>query len=407
LVIPVRRDKTNRYTMLETVRALAARLLADSPLLEEHARRHAGHFVAVAEQGYDEVWGPNETDWLARLYSNRSNLWRAFEWWLTYDPEQSQLLAGSLTWFWIRRQLASEAVDMLEAALGASSDDSPGRVRARFGLAMFTKWHDPAGATETLREVVAGAERFGLKSELWQARYNLGEVALIANDPDRAQAALEETYRWAAGIGEFRAVALCCLLLAHLSSTRGEHEQARAWVSESLAAAERWGSARVTVYCFQTRGWVELAAGQLDDALQAFIDASRLENEIWELPEIPVGTKLGLATVALAGGDLSAAVGHTQDALSRLEAHRWMSHDGVPDLFAMAACLHSASGNLDRAVALKALALRGPTGWDRGEPVSGWLAAIDETDSALTIQYPTRLDLLPEILALDEAVETR
>ena len=163
---------------------------------------------------------------------------------------------------------------------------------------------------------------------------------------------------------------------------------------------------RVTIYCLQRRGWVELGAGQLDNALRAFTEALRLENDMWELPEIPVATKLGLATVALAGGDLSAAVKHTQDDLSRLEQHRWMSHDGVCDLFAMAACLHSASGNPDRAVALKALASRGPTGWDQGEPISGWLAAIDETDGASTIQYPTRLDLLPEILALDEAVES-
>ncbi len=38
--------------------------------------------------------------------------------------------------------------------------------------------------------------------------------------------------------------------------------------------------------------------------------------------------------------------------------------------------------------------------------MSGWLAAIDETDGTLTIEYPTRLDLLPEILALDEAIES-
>jgi predicted ATPase/DNA-binding SARP family transcriptional activator len=403
LVIPVRRDTTNRYTMLETVRALAARLLADLPSPEDLAQRHAERFVALADRGYDEVRGPDETDWLALLESNRPNLRQAFEWWLIHDAERAQLLAGSLTWFWERRNLVPEAVETLQAALDASSTRSPGRLRAQFGLARSTIGDDPSYATEILLEVVDGAEHFGLRSEQWAARFNLGVAAMLEDDPDRAQAAFEETYRWASGVGEYRLVANCCSQLAYLSLIRREFETARSLVSESFAAAERSGSTRVTVHCLETQGWVELAAGRLDDALRAFAGALRLENKMGPLLDLPV--RLGMAAVACAAGDLSAAVGHTQDALSHLEETQQFYSSHMDYLLVIAACIHSSSGNLDRAAALKALVSR-QTVWGRREPMSGWLAAVDETAGALTIQYPTRLDSLREILALNEAVES-
>jgi hypothetical protein len=91
--------------------------------------------------------------------------------------------------------------------------------------------------------------------------------------------------------------------------------------------------------------------------------------------------------------------------LSYLEETQQFYSSHVDYLLQIAACIHAAGGNPDRAAALKGLTAR-PNVWSRRGPMSGWLAAIDETDGALTIQYPTRLDSLPEILALNEAVES-
>ena len=79
-------------------------------------------------------------------------------------------------------------------------------------------------------------------------------------------------------------------------------------------------------------------------------------------------------------------------------------HAHVDYLLQIAACIHSSSGNLDRAAALKGLISR-QTAWSWREPISGWIAAIDEAAGATTIEYPTSLDQLSEILALDKAVE--
>lgn len=402
LVMPVRRGSANRYAMLETVHSHAARLLAESPEQPELARRHAEHFVALAQRGFDGVWGPHESKWLARLDENRPNLRVAFEWGLVHDQNRAQLLAGSLTWFWIRRNLWSEAVETLNTALAVSAVDSPGRVRARFGLAMLIKWDDPTLATQTLSDVAAAAERYGLWSELWEARFTLGEFAMLANDAERALTAMEETHRWASEVGEFRAVALCCLHCAGLWSMRGDHEVARSWINQAFTASERWGSARVTVYCYQSQGWVELAAGRLEDAFRAFANALHLEDAMWNRPEMPVEAKLGMATVAHAAGDHTGAVAHIQDALVRLEHAQVMSPEDAAGLLRIAACLHAASGNLSRAETLKALAFHRRTVWSRREPMAGWLAAIDWTPSAVAMRCPTDVGSLRHALALHE-----
>ncbi len=402
LVIPVRRDTTNRYTMLETVRALAARLLADTPALDDLSRRHAEQFLALAEQWYDGVSGSDESDWVRLLESNRPNLRQAFEWWLLHDAERAQLLAGSLPRFWQHRYLVPEAVETLQAALDASITMSAGRVRAQLGLAGCVTDADPKAATEMLLEVVEAAELLGLQRELWEARLNLGMAAMIADDRDRAQAAFEETVRWAARVGEHWWVVMCCMQLAYLSLIPEEFETARSFVSEGFAAAERSGSPLARAFCLETQGWVELAAGRLEDARRAFADALPVDGDLGPLVDVPV--RLGMAAVAYAAGDLPATVRHTQNALSHFQDAE--VHPGHVDyLLQIAACIHWSRGNLDRAAALKGLISR-QTVWSWRGPISGWIAAIDGDAGALTLKYPTRLAQLREVLALETAVES-
>ena len=403
LVIAVRRDTTNRYTMLETIRSLAARLLADTPSLDDLSRRHAEQFLALAEQWYDRLGHREETDWRRLLESNRPNLRQAFEWWLLHDAERAQLLAGSLIGFWQQGNLLPEAVETLQAALDASTTRSAGRLRAHLALASCVIDEDPKVATEMLLEVVEDAEHLGLQRELWFARWHLGIAAMKADDRDRAQAAFEETNQWAARVGEHWCAVSCCTQLAYLSLIPEEFEMARSLVSEAFAAAERLGSPLAIAFCLETQGWVELAAGRPDDAHRAFADALRVDDELGPSLELPV--RLGMAAVAFAAGDLPATVRHTQNAVSHLEETEVFQSSHVDYLLQIAACIHSSSGDLDRAAALKGLISR-QTVWSRRGPISGWIAAIDETAGAMTIEYPTRLDQLRGILALDKAVES-
>ena len=403
LVVPVRRRKTNRFTMLETVRALATRLLTDSASLADLQRRHSQRFVDLAVEGYDRADGRDDTDWLALLESNRANLRQAFEWWLTHDPEKAQLLAGSLTWFWERRNLVPEAVETLEVALDASTTLSVGRLRAQLGLARLTMPDDPAYASEILLAVEEGAKLFDLRSELWQARFYIGVTAMLEDDADRAQTTFEEIYEWASADGENSFLAASCRELAHLSLSRNDVESARTLVSESLAAAQLSGQERTVAHTLETYGWVELAAGQLAAAEKSFAEALALESD-WSILGLPL--RLGMAAVSCAAGDLRAAVRHTQEALENIEETQLFFFSHIDYVLVIAACIHAASGNLDRAAALKALESR-QTVWGRREPMSGWLAAVDQDAGALNLRYPTRLDALRDVLALDDVLDGR
>ena len=81
----VRRDG-DRLAMLETIREYAVEKLEDSGSAEEVRRRHAEHFLGLAEAGEEVRRTPGEVDWWNRLDVDRDNLRAAFGWWLQHDP---------------------------------------------------------------------------------------------------------------------------------------------------------------------------------------------------------------------------------------------------------------------------------------------------------------------------------
>ncbi len=72
-------DGEPRFTMLETIRAYALELLEASGEAEDVRRRHAEHFVSVAERIEDDVRTKPDVDWLA-LEREHDNFRAALNW---------------------------------------------------------------------------------------------------------------------------------------------------------------------------------------------------------------------------------------------------------------------------------------------------------------------------------------
>jgi predicted ATPase len=85
---------------------------------EEARRRHAGFFLALAEEAEPRLWGPEDMEWLERLEVEHDNLRTALSW--TLERGEAELgiqLAGALWTFWEAQGYFGEGRRWLEEAL--------------------------------------------------------------------------------------------------------------------------------------------------------------------------------------------------------------------------------------------------------------------------------------------------
>ena len=127
-----------RFRLLETLRRYALERLnerAGSPVpgAEEPAatarRRHAAHFLAVAEEAAQRLHGPEQARWLERLDVEHDDLRQALRWALDTGARDTGLrLAGALWWYWATRGRFGEGQRWLEAVLAGGSGPPPAPV---------------------------------------------------------------------------------------------------------------------------------------------------------------------------------------------------------------------------------------------------------------------------------------
>ena len=124
------RHTGDRFWMLETIREFTLERLQASGEANDLHRRHADHFLALAEEAHPLEW-EYSTEIFDRLETEHDNL-RATLAWLESQGETQQVpqLAGALGGFWGPRGYANEGFRHLERALAANDIATPARARA-------------------------------------------------------------------------------------------------------------------------------------------------------------------------------------------------------------------------------------------------------------------------------------
>ena len=90
-----------RFWMLETIREFATQRLGPSAGADEARRRHAGYFLALAEEAEPHLRDVDPRAWLDRLGPENDNFRAALEWLVASgDAERALRLSGSLDEFW-------------------------------------------------------------------------------------------------------------------------------------------------------------------------------------------------------------------------------------------------------------------------------------------------------------------
>jgi predicted ATPase len=233
------RHTAERFWMLETIREYALERLEASGEAEELRRRHADHFLALAEEAEPRTREfTNEKEWLDRLEREQDNFRVALAQFETSGEGQQALqLAGALSGFWGMRGFVSEGWRRLERALSEDGRPTPARARALLGAA------------------------------------DLG--GLGRGDDDAVRFWAEQALALHRELGDDWGAAESLFFLAHAAADQREFASARELADESRRLFERAGDERYTTAAMWMLGWSHDGLGDAERSRGLYEDVRR------------------------------------------------------------------------------------------------------------------------------------
>jgi non-specific serine/threonine protein kinase len=303
-----------RFAMLETVGEFARDRLLESGETAALRRRHADHFVALAEAAAAGWRGPQQAAWLARLDEEHENLEAALAW--AADAGEAALglrLAAALGPVWQVQGFSDQDRQRVEALLAhpASQPDAGDGAAARRARALAA-----AGVLALRQGDVAGAEaRLAAALELHRAAGDrrgeaatLGELGVLAyerGDVARAAALHEQALALQRGRdpgGEADSLGH----LAIVAANRGDLPRAAALYEASLALHRRLGDPRGSASALAGLGRLAYDTGDYARAQALYEESLAHRRAVHERRGIAHATG-DLGSVAAARGDAARA----------------------------------------------------------------------------------------------------
>ncbi|HZU96883.1 MAG TPA: tetratricopeptide repeat protein, partial [Planctomycetota bacterium] len=379
-----------RFRFLGLVRSVAASKLAprERARLE---RRHARHFLAVAEGARARLHGPEQADAARELERDHDDLRAALAWSLgpRGDLALGHRLGHALERFWNMRGHLREGKRTLDALLarkGAPNDlrarllvgagalaanlGALDEARRRFEQAAlllrkarktrelaFTLGNlgtvakatgDRRAALAAIEEAVALGRRARLGHQLAPSLVALAALATAEGGLDRATRLLEESATLVRASGDLFRLEHSLFELGRIARARGDLDRAETLLAESLALCEQIGDERSAAYASLQRAGIALERGELDRAREGASGALATFERLGD------GSGAGHALLALAALDSDGA------AIVLLERARVAFGEGAPAEVAVALGLALvAAGDLRRARSVLESAARG------------------------------------------------
>jgi predicted ATPase len=289
------RHSGERFWMLQTIRAYARQRLDDGDG-DAMRRRHAEHYLALAELGYPERFDPSPAC-LRSLDEEHDNFRAALDFLQERDPVGYLQLSGALAWFWWLRPPHAEASRRLEDALTAGVEDGPLAARALLYLGAIDsvggRFDAGVGRLERAIEIWRAA---GNETQLVEARTELGWILYRAGETSHALELFEQELEHARSLGQEGLVTMSLRGVCQVLLGTGEFERA-----EPLARELR--DDHFLADCAMHRRDYSAAEPYRLNAFQAALRSGDVHHQTIEI--------LGLALIA-------AGLGRDEDAL-RLE----------------------------------------------------------------------------------------
>jgi predicted ATPase/class 3 adenylate cyclase len=276
------RYSNERYWMLETIREYAAERLAEARETAELERRHAAHFLTLAEEAEPNLrWSGSPGEWLDRLEREHDNMRAALDWMRAAGESQLELqLAGALSRSWVMRGHLAEGGRRLESALAVDERPTAARARALDGMAVIALGDDVATAMRCAEEALTLHRTLG---DAWGAAYSgmmLGEILAEEGDLAQAQQLLVESLRRFGELGDEYSTMMANDALAGVYEDLGDPESARRLHHDNLDRARAQSNRR-----FMARSLGQLAPhaqdeGNVEEALSMLRESIRILRDL-------------------------------------------------------------------------------------------------------------------------------
>ncbi|MDQ3380920.1 MAG: adenylate/guanylate cyclase domain-containing protein, partial [Actinomycetota bacterium] len=249
-----------RYWMLETIREFAAeRLELSGPAGDLH-RRHAEHFLALAQRLAPHL--PVTREWLDEIEAEHDNVRAALDrLGAVGETQLAQLLAEAIWRFWKLRGHQAESQRRFDALLAA--DDRPTSARAHAlnaaaGMAVENK--DYLTGRHYAEEALAIHEERGDAWGTARSFYMLGYAAIESGDFETAMPLFEKTVELLTDLGYEHFAGMATFNLAWACEELGEVARAKELTEQNLVRARSIGSPAL-----EATALVELAAQARDE----------------------------------------------------------------------------------------------------------------------------------------------
>jgi predicted ATPase len=280
-----------RYRLLEVIREYALERAAESDGFGVLCRRHAEHFVAVAELAEPKLRGAEQRAWYSRLADDEGNFRAALSWAMQAGESEIALrLAASLWMFWRWAGLFDEGRAWLNGALEAG-DDCPVdlRCQALWGagwLAFHRGDYERMGQLGSQMLRILGADdnavlrRNGLTL--------VGNGALGQGRSKDAIAALGEALAVCPAASPSWHVATSALNLGTALLDAGRAEQAQPRFENALAIYEQLGDQHFAARTLIALAYVQLTTSRTDAAsalVRSAMEISADLGDAWGIAE--------------------------------------------------------------------------------------------------------------------------
>lgn len=301
-----------RYRLLETIRQFARDKLDEAGVSDSVRRRHAEHFMGLAEEAEHHVRGAREKEWWSRLDTELDNLRLAMEWSIEADePELGMRLTAAIWRFWWFTFRFTEGITWLRRMYEARGDVGGATLaKTMLGLGTLCGFVNESG---TAKEMLEGSialyrelDEAGTDPALLVHGYSAALINLSATfaeptqDYELARRLNEEALEIARRIGDRAGEAVALGNLAEAASRQGDVDAARQGYREGITASRALDSAQRTAEAVIQAALFEMKIGEAERACRLLEDAERVAKE----GSLPIHEHLSGALRALNGQDL-------------------------------------------------------------------------------------------------------
>lgn len=319
-------DGEPRFKMLKVIQEYAAQGLESRDEATDAYRRHARHFLRLAERAAPELKGHDHARWFRRLDQEQDNfrvvLAKIRH---TDDDLQAARLAAELAYFWYVRGYTREGSRVLEGILSGATDqlETQLHIRLLHGAGMMSicqgeylvakshyelkldlarrieDWEGVQRALSNLGIIADTLGEFEASRAYYQQALNLarrlektashatiliklGVMAYAQGEPAEAEVFFRQSLLLKESVGDPNGIAIAAGFLGRLASYRGDYDAAKPFLERALAVAEGVGDTRTVAHVLNELG---IVAGRQGAARVAALHFRRSLNVARELAE--------------------------------------------------------------------------------------------------------------------------